>query len=106
VLPPKLAPKPTVAEPTAAEPTTVEPDPATAVLDIETTLDDAHLYLDGDYVGPLNKPMAVPCGVHNVRLGDYPLTRWTSKGRSFHIRCGKSLELTLEPYYAGPRLQR
>jgi serine/threonine-protein kinase len=82
------------------------PDDATTYLDIDTTQTDAHVYLDGKPVAPLTDRVAVPCGVHNVRLGTFPLTKWLTKGKSFKLPCGGTLELTMEPYYAGTRLNR
>lgn len=105
---PESTPAPTTVADTSASPTEAEPpgedapaDAETAYVEISTRLEDTHLYVDGNHVGPTSGRMKVPCGLHHVRLGTKPpLEKWLSRGKTFVFKCGETAALLLEQHVA------
>ena len=71
--------------------------PNRARLVITTVYPDAHVYMGGNYVGPVGEPLEVDCGIVNIRLGTKPLKRWHDEGRAVDVKCGEVNEVTIAP---------
>jgi hypothetical protein len=65
------------------------------MLTVESNVEGAHVYLDGESLGALGVAHDVSCGVHFVRLGNHPLTRWLGEGRAVDAPCGQAIEMAL-----------
>ena len=58
---------------------------------------EAHVYVGGEYLGPIGEALEVECGVVNIRLGTKPLKRWYDEGRAVNVKCGEVNEITIAP---------
>jgi hypothetical protein len=87
----------------APDPPEPEPDPSASddiaghrsTLTVQSNVEGAYVYLDGESLGAVGVGHDVSCGVHFVRLGNHPLTRWLGEGRAIDAPCGQAVEMAL-----------
>jgi eukaryotic-like serine/threonine-protein kinase len=78
-----------------AEEDDVAPDRSRLV--VTTVFPDAHVYLGGEYLGLVDTPLDVKCGIVNIRLGTKPLKRWFDSARAVNAKCGEVVKVTIAP---------
>ena len=66
-----------------------------ALLQIDSTVEDAYVYIGSTPIGPVGQPNKVRCGAVFIRLGNKPLTRWYSEGKSVAAPCKQSVKATV-----------
>jgi len=69
----------------------------------DLSVDNAGVYVFGDYLGRANERLIAPCGRVFVRLGTRPPRgapgrRWLSPGHTTQVVCGAVTIVTIEPY--------
>jgi hypothetical protein len=76
--------------------------PATqGYLIVTSPVEDGYVYVRGQRVGVLAKPLQVPCGLHFVRVGNQNVTRWHTHGRAVAVACQGVTKVNL-PLALGP----
>src|SRR5690606_38390312 len=72
--------------------------PNFGLLLVESSQNDAIVYIQGREVGPVNQKLEVECGVRFLRLGTSPLSRWYTPGRAYGVTCQGLTTLKIDPH--------
>jgi hypothetical protein len=68
---------------------------------VNSPAEDGYVYVRGQRVGVVGKPLQVPCGLHFVRVGNQNVTRWHTHGRAVAVACQGVTTVNL-PLALGP----
>jgi hypothetical protein len=72
--------------------------PNLGLLLVESSQQDAVVYIQGREIGPVNRRLEVECGVRFLRLGTSPLLRWYTPGRAYGVACQGLTTLKIDPH--------